>query len=169
VHGFANGQAALDGLLDWVDVVRPGTPVLRIDVAKFKRDRNHGELDVARSIVIRARLQLTGSEPKVDEFSDGVRVRRIPHRPRVAAPAFLTASGDRADGLLQRAQCSGLAAGGARLSHRDPNCICTSRSSRAGEVQRLVRAVIDRVADRTGEEIRTALWFVDEEGSVFQP
>jgi UDP-N-acetylenolpyruvoylglucosamine reductase len=95
--------------------------------------------------------------------------RRLPRQPRSTAPAFLGPQSQPVEDLLLASDCTALTSGGVRLSKNDPNRLCTARSSRAGEVQHLVRTVLQRVRERTGVELRPALCFVDEEGRALDP
>jgi UDP-N-acetylenolpyruvoylglucosamine reductase len=168
VHAQGRGSQALDGLLDWVDVARPGAGIERIE---FSRLRGTGAVDsdtMARRVVVRARLQLSARiQPTVEP--DATRRRRRSTRQPRTAEIFFASDGVAVSDLLREAECGSLAVAGVRLSKREPKLISTARSSRASEVVQFVRALRQRVAERTGHELKTALCFVDEEGASIEP
>ncbi|MGD9253201.1 MAG: FAD-binding protein [Holophagae bacterium] len=166
VHAHIVGQRSLHGLLDWVDLARPGSGVERIEVGGRLTHERPAKLDLERRVVVRARLQLS-HRPRAQTVPTASQTRRrLPRQPRSTAPAFLSLESRTVEELLLASECTGLTSGGARLSKKDPNRLCTARSSRSSEVQHLVRTVLQRVRERTGVELRPALCFVDEEGKA---
>jgi UDP-N-acetylmuramate dehydrogenase len=164
VHAHSVGQRSLHGLLDWVDVARPGSGVERIEVGRRLTVEQPVDLDLERRVVVQVRLQLSDRLGGGTVAQPNQARRRLPRQPRSTAPAFLSPDSKTVEELLLLSDCTGLTSGGVRLSKNDPNRLCTARSSRSGEVQHLVRTVLQRVRDRTGVELRPALCFVDEEG-----
>jgi UDP-N-acetylenolpyruvoylglucosamine reductase len=165
VHGASRGQRTLQGILDWVEVVRPGGVVEHIRVVEGHQWQPGIELDLDRRVVVRARLQLV---PETTSPSGGgiflVDRQRGQRQPRSAEPLFNDPVGGRAFALLNEANCGELKVGGARLTEENPNCLRTVKTARASDVMELTRVVRDRVQKRLGIEMQTALCFVDEDG-----
>jgi UDP-N-acetylenolpyruvoylglucosamine reductase len=61
-----------------------------------------------------------------------------------------------------------MAVGGARVSRKYPNRICTTRTARSSDVGQLTREVQQLAAERTGVMLAPALRFVDEEGAAVE-
>ncbi len=163
------GAGTLDGLLDWVDLARPGAPIERVALSPRPRGTAELRLAMERRIIVRARLHLAASSQPTGSSGPTRAPSRPPRQPRCAGPAFLPAEGVPAEELLERADCGNLAVGGVRLSNHDLNLMTTARSSRADEVRQLVRLIRQRVAERTGREIVTTLCFVDKDGRAVEP
>jgi UDP-N-acetylenolpyruvoylglucosamine reductase len=62
-----------------------------------------------------------------------------------------------------------MSVGGARLCESKPNRIRTNRGTRSREVLELIQSSRDRVAERSGVELETALSFVDDQGRQIDP
>jgi UDP-N-acetylmuramate dehydrogenase len=167
IQAASQGQRELAGILDWVDLARPGRGVERIRVSGRNGWRPGIDLDLDRRIVIRARLQLvsdtTVTSPGGILLQDRHRGQR---QPRSAEPFFVDPAGGRAFALLTETGCVDLKVGGARLSQRNPNCIRTVKTARASDVLELTRAVRERVQKRLGIELLPSICFVDEDGRV---
>jgi UDP-N-acetylenolpyruvoylglucosamine reductase len=166
VHAASQGQRDLSGVLDWVDLARPGGMVNRIRVS----DRNglKSGIDFERRVVIRARLQLVSDTNSSSPGGIFLEDRRGQRQPRSAEPLFMDPPGGRAFAILTEADCVDLKVGGARLSQHYPNCIRTVKTARASDVVELARAVKERVRKRIGIELQTALCFVDEDGRAVE-
>ena len=65
---------------------------------------------------------------------------------------------------LAEAGCSNLTVGGVRIGGRKGNELITGRSATSTDVLDLCRKARDRIFAATGEELLTALVFVDEDG-----
>jgi UDP-N-acetylmuramate dehydrogenase len=170
VHSTARGGNLLEGLLDWIDLARPGGPIERKVFGHNNGPLRNEDLLLNRRVIVRARLQLAASNQGLEDSSlDAGPTRRIPRQPRSTAPAFAAPKDHVVEDLLAEAECAGLTAGGARLSKRFPNRICTSRASRSTDVAGLTRKIIRTVGDRTGIELRSALLFLDEDGREIDP
>ncbi len=170
IHAAGSGRFSLAGLLDWVDLARPGAPAERLLIRDRGISLSDHELDLDRRVVIRARLQLAAdNQATAPQDLASAAGQRLPRQPRSTAPAFVAAKGKSIENVLSDAECTGMTAGGARLSKRFPNRICTSRASRSTDVAALTRKVIQAVTERTGEAITSALCFVDDEGREIDP
>jgi len=172
VQAAVSGHLGLGGILDWVDVSRPGLPVQRVRLGERRQDRREAplDLDLDRRVILRARLQLAGDglsaiKARIEEAGP----KRLRHQPRSTAPFFADPEGERAARLMQNAGCSGMAAGGARVSERSPNQVQASRTARTEHVAELCRRVRQRVFEDSGTTLECALRFVDEEGRAFVP
>jgi len=170
VHAAVHNLFPLAGILDWVDLGRPGRPVERVRPGIGPRGDGNLEFELDRQVVLRARLQLAGhGATNQDVRPDGQKPPRIQRMPRSTAPCFVAPTGKRADDLLREAECPGMVVGGVRLSRRFPNRMCASRSARPSDVAQLTCDVQGRVMERTGTVLRQALCFVDEDGAAVDP
>jgi UDP-N-acetylenolpyruvoylglucosamine reductase len=167
VDAALSGLLPLAGVLQWVDLARPGAPIERVNM--IGRHPGSGR-DLLRKVVVRARLHLVGKAVgdipiRLDEG------RRAPgfRQPRSAYPFAVDPEGARVEQLLGATDTLGLTVGGAQLSSAAPNCVCTTKSARASDVLELARTIKERVAARTGVDLRTALCFVDEDGEDIDP
>jgi UDP-N-acetylmuramate dehydrogenase len=167
VHAAIHDLFPLPGLVDWVDVCRPGRPVERIQPGLG----NGGlEFDLERRVVLGARFQLAGHGASNQEpRPNAARPSRLQRIPRSTAPCFVGPVGSNTDDLLREAECPGMVVGGVRMSRRFPNRICASRSARPSDVAQLTRGVQGRVEDRMGVVLQPALCFVDENGTAVEP
>ena len=165
VHAASLGQLQIAGILDWVDVGRPGGPIERILLAGRRGCGEGLRLDLDRRVVVRARLQLLSNKSPSTPSKGSVRHRnRGQRQPRSAEPLFVDPVGARAEPLLTEAECVDLKVGAARISRRQPNRICTSKTTRASDVLELTRMARDRVFQRAGVDLQPAICFVDEDG-----
>ncbi len=157
----------LSGLLDWVDVGRPGRSTERVR----PRTGNGGlGFDLDRRVVLGARFQLVGDGASNQELRiNAGRRSRLQRVPRSTAPCFVGPLGSNTEDLLRDADCPGMVVGGVRVSRRFPNRLCASRTARPSEVAQLTREVQARVADRMDVVLRSALCFVDEDGGAVEP
>jgi UDP-N-acetylmuramate dehydrogenase len=165
IHAAHHGHIPLGGMLDWVELARPGAPTERI-YPRFKGKDNPGlGLDLTRRVILRARLQLAGDGTSgFPTRVEGVGRARIHRLPRSTSPFFIGPPGSRAETVLAEAGCVGMAVGGARVSRKYPNRISTSRATRTADVVQLTREVQQLAAERTGVVLQPALCFVDENG-----
>jgi UDP-N-acetylmuramate dehydrogenase len=166
VHAAAHDLFPLAGILDWVDLGRPGRAVERVRPGIGPRGNGGLGFDLDRRVILRVRLQLAGhSATNIDARHDAEKPPRIQQMPRSTAPCFVAPTGNRVDDLLREAECPGMVVGGVRLSRRFPNRMCASRSA----VAQLTCDVQGRVVERTGVVLRHALCFVDEDGAAVEP
>jgi UDP-N-acetylmuramate dehydrogenase len=165
VEAATRGDLRLAPLLDWVELARPGRHIERIQLPERRGSRAKLDLDLNRRVVVRARLQLVGDQPPSASARLALRNRHREQRPpRSAEPLFADPAGRRAAACLTSAECADLNVGGARLSRRNPNRICTSKTARADDVLELTRMVRDRVSEREKIDLEAAIRFVDEDG-----
>jgi len=165
VHAASLGQLQIAGVLDWVDVGRPGGPVERIRLADRRGRGEVLRLDLDRRVVVRARLQLLGNKPPSTPAKSPVLHRNGGQRQtRSAEPLFVDPVGARAETLLTEAECVDLKVGATRISRQQPNRIFTSKTTRASDVLELTRMARDRVFQRAGIDLQPAICFVDEDG-----
>lgn len=170
VHAAQRGHFPLRNILEWADIVRPGSEVERV-TPEIREDTSRGvHLDLDRRVVLRARLRLSG------EGLDDLRIRlddggsrSWQRQPRTAGPVFIGPEGLRADAILAETGCLGMSAGGARLSEAAPNRICTTRTTRSSDVFELTQSVREKVMERTGIRLDTALCFLDDQGRRVEP
>ena len=165
IHAAYRGQLQFRGMLDWVELARPGAPVERVPVRSGGRDKPDRGLKLERRVIVRARLQLAGDETAaIPQRLNGVGRARLHRLPRSTSPFFIGPEGSRAETILAEAGCIGMAVGGARVSRKYPNRICSSRTVRTGDVIQLTREVQQLAIERTGVVLKPTLCFVDEEG-----
>jgi UDP-N-acetylmuramate dehydrogenase len=167
VHAAVHDLFPVSGLLDWVDLGRPGRSAERVR----PRIGNGGlGFDLDRRVVLSARFQLVGDGASKQELRRDVgRRSRLQRVPRSTAPCFVGPAGFNTEDLLKEVDCPGMVVGGVRMSRRFPNRLCASRSARPSEVAQLTREVLARVEDRMGVVLRSALCFVDEDGMAVDP
>jgi UDP-N-acetylmuramate dehydrogenase len=165
VHSAHRGHFPLGGVLEWVDLARPGAPVERVRPT-FPNGPGRGlGLNLERRVIVRARLQLSKDSLNALWMRlDDEGLKKWQRQPRMAGPVFVGPAGVRAEALLAETGCLGLVVGGARLSQSSPNRIRTGRSARAGDVLELVQTARQRVLDRAGVRLESALSCVDEYG-----
>jgi UDP-N-acetylmuramate dehydrogenase len=170
VHALVHGQQPLVGIIDWIDLARPGHPNERVYLADRRRDSEKPFVNLERRVLVRARMQLAGDPIPREGARHLVRGRHGRQRqPRTAEPLFLDPPNGSVEAYVAAAGCSDLRVRGARLSRTRGNRICTSKTARAEDVLDLTRLVKDRVAQHTGVVLETALCFVDDDGRVILP
>ena len=165
IHAAQRGHFPLKGVLEWTDVAQPGRAVERVKSPDWGEPGRGLTLDLQRRVILRARLRLS------KDSLNALRIRLADDRPnrwqrqsRMAGPVFVGPEGVRAELILAETGCLGLSTGGARLCENSPNRIRTSRSAKAGDVLELIQVVQDRVMDKIGMRLESALCFVDEHG-----
>lgn len=169
IQASGRGDFPLEGVLDWVEVARPGGQIERLRLTGSVEAAPRARLDLRRRVVVRARLHLAA------DGRHGLHSRRgdeggLPlRRPRTTTPVFIGSQGVRAEAVLADAGCLGLTVGGASLASDVANRVATAKNARAADVLDLVRLARDRAAAQTGLELRTALCFVDEYGAGIEP
>lgn len=165
VHAATKGNFRLAPVLDWVELARPGRTIERIQLPDRRGSRAEIDLDLGRSVVVRARLQLVSDRTPAASARNALRRRQREQRPpRSADPLFINPVDGRAEAYLTNANCVELKVGGARLSSQRPNRICTSKTVRASDVLELTRRIRDRVLEREKIDLEPAIRFVDEDG-----
>jgi UDP-N-acetylmuramate dehydrogenase len=165
VEAAIHGQRRFLEVLDWIDLASPGGPIERLSISD-RRDRGtEVVVDLDRRVVVRARLQLASPNGPSKLSRAVVRAKERGHRqPRSVEPLFYDTPDARAEPLLADTDCAELKVGGARMSRRHPNRLCTSKTTRAADVLELTRLAKDRVLQRTGIDLHPAVCFVDEDG-----
>jgi UDP-N-acetylenolpyruvoylglucosamine reductase len=165
VHAATRGDLRLAPVLDWVDLAQPGRPIKRIQLPERRGRRTAIDIDLDRQVVVRARLQLVSDRTSA-AAAQSAQLRRQQNQrsPRSADPLFIDPEGGKAEAFLTNADCVELRVGGARLSSRRPNRICTSKTARAIDVLELARMIRDRVLEREKIDLEPAIRFVDEDG-----
>ena len=165
VHAATKGNFRLAPVLDWVELARPGRTIERIQLPDRRGSRAEIDLDLGRSVVVRARLQLVSDRTPAASARNALRRRQREQRPpRSADPLFINPVDGRAEAYLTNANCVELKVGGARLSSQRPNRIFTSKTARASDVLELTRTIRDRVLEREKIDLEPAIRFVDEDG-----
>jgi len=167
VHATDRGHLPLGGMLDWVDLARPGAPVERVHPRSDTKGSPGDGLDLARHVIVRARLQLAGiGTAAFPARVEGIGRARLHRLPRSTSPFFIGPPGSRAETVLAEAGCVGMSVGGARVSTKYPNRISSSRAARSADIIQLTREVQLAAAERTGVVLEPALCFVDEHGAA---
>ena len=165
VHAATIGNLRLAPVLDWLELARPGRPFERIQLPDRRGNRTGIDLDLGRSVVVRARLQLVSDRTPAASAKSALRRRQREQRPpRSADPLFNDPVDGRAEAYLTNANCVELKVGGARLSTQRPNRISTSKTARASDVLELARMIRDRVLEREKIDLEPSIRFVDEDG-----
>jgi len=170
VHSAHRGHFPLAGVLEWADLARPGAPVERVRPTVSVGHGRGLTLNLERRVILRARLKLSKdslSSLRIRLNDEGL--KRWQRQPRMAGPVFVGPDGVRAEALLAKTGCLGLVVGSARLSEGSPNRIRTGRSARAGDVVELIQTARQKVLDRAGVRLESALSFVDERGRALEP
>jgi UDP-N-acetylmuramate dehydrogenase len=169
IHAAQRRHFPLRGILEWTDVARPGTPVERVVSTTWGEKHRGLTLDLERRVILRARLRLSKESLRT------LRIRladntpnRWQRQPRTAGPVFVGPDGVRAEVVLAETGCLGMSVGSARLCENSPNRIRSSRSARAAEILELMQRVRDRVMDKAGVQLESALSFVDEHGAAVE-
>jgi UDP-N-acetylmuramate dehydrogenase len=165
VHAAAHGDLRIAPLLDWLELARPGSAIERIDMPDRRASRTQLTIDLQRRVVVRARLQLVRDGSSSNEPSmTRRRSKKSQRQPRSAEPLFLDPSNVRAEALLADTECAEIKVGGARLSKRHPNRLCTSKTARSADILELTRMIRERVMERHDVDLDPAVCFVDEDG-----
>jgi UDP-N-acetylmuramate dehydrogenase len=155
----------LRGLLEWVDIVRPGREPERIERSQLTDLKHELPATDLRSVVVGARFGLREDSPSAVKARIGAGGRRAPGAwPRAAAPVFVDPPTGAAEDLLEVSGCKGLSVGGARVAEFSVNAIVTTRTTSASELAELCRLMRQRVVERSGVTLASALHFVDEQG-----
>ena len=165
VHAATKGDMHLAPVLDWVEFARPGRAIERVQLPDRRGSRAGINLDLGRSVVVRARLQLVSDQtPSRSGQSAWRRRQREQRPPRSADPLFIDPVDGKAEAFLTNAHCVELKVGGARLSSQRPNRIHTAKTARSSDVLELTRRIRDRVLEREEIALEPAIRFVDEDG-----
>jgi UDP-N-acetylmuramate dehydrogenase len=167
VQAACSGHRQLAALLDWFEVARPGRPIERVQLPDRRGERGSIEGDLERRVVVRARLQLVEEGAPAVSAKATLRNRhRVQRQPRSAEPLFADPVDGNVEAILVDAQCADLKVGGARISDRHPNRICTSKTARAADILELTRLARDRVVERRGLTLEPGICFVNEDGEA---
>lgn len=160
VAASATGVANLSGLLDWVELQRPGDSVERWTATATRPVPEPEELE--RRVVTRVRFRLRPS---------GITELPVPRgRPstrralRSTGPVFLDSNDASAGDLLAEVGFSNAAVGGVRFGGERGNELLAGRSASSMDVLDLCRRARDRVLAATGVSLIPALVFIDEDG-----
>jgi UDP-N-acetylmuramate dehydrogenase len=166
VHAAAHGDLLIARFLDWLEFARPGREIERVQLPDRRGQLSPPSIDLERKVVVRARFQLvpdsaaaSGSAPTAVR-----RPKRLQRQPRSAEPLFFDPSRGHAEALLADSDCTKIKVGGARLSSRFPNRLCTAKTTRAADVLELTRVIRDQVMERHDVNLEPAICFVDEDG-----
>jgi UDP-N-acetylenolpyruvoylglucosamine reductase len=165
VSAAARGILELRGLLDWVEIRRPGGDPDRWTADELEKVPDPAAL--RRRVMTRMRFRLRPTALASARPSPMTPPRG--RNTRSAAPVFIDARDATAADLLHEAGCASLAVGGARFGGTDANELIAGRSATSSEVLDLCRRARDRVFDVTGIELVPALTFVDEQGEELRP
>jgi UDP-N-acetylmuramate dehydrogenase len=156
-------------ILEWVETVVPGKPLMRVDRTGFEADGWFPDDSDGRAVIVRVRFGLDPDQPAAIQARISARDRHSgSRRSGSAAPVFKEPDGGSAQDLLVRSDCLRVKVGGARVSDQIPNAVVTSRMASSDDVRELCRTVRQRVFDRCGVTIDPALVFVDEHGRRFR-
>ena len=160
IRAGADGVVDLSGVLDWIDLQRPGSQPER-----WKATAAHPVptlADLQRKVITRVRFRLrpSGLPDTRPRLPNPTRSRTL----RSTGPVFLDSRDATAADLLAEAGCSNSALGGVRLSGTRINELIAGRSATSMDVLDLCRRSRDRVLASTGVELVSALAFIDEDG-----
>lgn len=160
VRAGADGVVDLSGVIEWIDLQRPGSKSERW----FATEAHSAPTvaDLRRKVITRVRFRLRPS--RLREVKPWSSHRRPSRALRSTGPVFLDSPDASAADLLAEAGCSNSAVGGVRLSGTRINELIAGRSATATDVLDLCRRSRDRVFASTGVELVAALTFVDEDG-----
>ena len=159
-------RAAVDGVidvgrvLDWVDLQHPGAASQRWYASDKQPVPTPNDLRRRVMTKVRFRLRPSGLAEINPPTISPSRSRAL----RSTGPVFLGSRDASAADLLAEAGCSNLTVGGVRIGGRKGNELITGRSATSTDVLDLCRKARDRIFAATGEELLTALVFVDEDG-----
>lgn len=134
-----------------LDLATGDVVVVRAEDAGF---RYRGSTLPDPGVVLGGTLTLRPGDPAaIRARMDEIREWRRRHQP-LAEPScgsvFKNPPGDHAARLIDEAGLKGLAVGGAQVSRKHANFIVTTPGARAEDVAALIRAVQERVAERSG-------------------
>jgi UDP-N-acetylmuramate dehydrogenase len=167
VQAACEGHLQLAAVLDWIEVARPGRTIERIQLPDRRGKRGPIDLDLERSVVVRARLQLVGEGTPSEPVRASLRNRqRAQRQPRSAEPLFADPVSGKAESLLIDTECVDLKVGGAFFNDTATTEIYTSKTARAADVLELTRMARDRVMERHDISLEPAICFVDEDGGT---
>jgi UDP-N-acetylmuramate dehydrogenase len=165
VHAAVHGDARIAPFLDWLELARPGRAVERVQLPERRGQQFTLSIDLQRRVVVRARFQLVPNESASASPANVIRrPKRAQRQPRSAEPLFFDPSRGHAEALLAESDCTKIKVGGARLSSRYPNRLCTSKTARAADVLEVTRVIRDQIMERHNVELHPAICFVDEDG-----
>ena len=160
IRGGMDGLTRIGGVIDWIDLQRPGSGVDRWH-SSASNPVPHTD-DLHRGVVLRVRFKLRPSGlAEIKPRSAGPVKRRAL---RSTGPVFLDSADATAADLLAEAGCSNTGVGGVRLGGPRGNELIAGRSASSVDVIDLCRKARDRVLASTGIELITALVFIDENG-----
>ncbi len=160
VRGAVDGSLKLGGVLDWVELQRPGCESERWQATDDQAVPTTGDLHRAVVTRVRFRLRPSGLAEIKPRTIAPTRSRAL----RSTGPVFLDSTDASAADLLAEAGCSNLAVGGVRLGGPRGNELIAGRSATSVDVLDLCRKSRDRVLAATGVELVSALIFIDENG-----
>lgn len=160
IRGAADGVVDLDGLIDWIELRRPGQASIRWHATESEPILRTE--DLRRAVITRVRFHLRPSG--LAEINPRPTRRHRTRALRSTAPVFLDSRDASAADLLAEAGCSNSAVGGVRLGGVRGNELIAGRSASSTDVLDLCRKARDRVQAGTGVELVSALVFVDEDG-----
>jgi len=160
VRAAVDGAVALGGVLDWVELQRPGREPERWRATPERRVPEVADLHRAAVTKVRFRLRPSGLAEITPRTVSPARSRAL----RSAGPVFLDSHDATAADLLAEAGCSNAAVGGVRLGGPRGNELIAGRSATSMDVLDLCRRTRDRVLAATGVALVTALVFIDEDG-----
>ncbi len=160
VRAWVDGAVRLVGIVDWIEIQRPGREPERWQATRRQQVPTAGDLH--RSVVTRVRFRLrpSGLAEIKPRSVNPTRTRAL----RSTGPVFLDSRDATAADLLAEAGCANAAVGGVRLGGPRGNALVAGRSATAMDVLDLCRKSRDRVLAATGVELVSALVFVDENG-----
>jgi len=154
-------------VLEWVEVVRAGTPPRMLGPDAIEHGYRTTSLGRDNQLVVRARLELRPGE--LASISGRIREvltqrkHRLPGQPS-AGSIFKNPPGEHAGRLLEAAGCKGLRIGGARVWDGHANVIVTTSRASARDVLDLSRKMKELVREMTGIELEPEVRFVDPFG-----
>ncbi len=153
--------------LEWVEVVRPETGLVRLSAGEIPHGYRWAALGGEGEVVTRVRLTLEpgnrGAMQRRLREVLATRSRKFPAS-RTAGSVFKNPGTRHAGELLEAAGCKGLTVGKARVSNRHANVIVTERGARASDVLALAREMRRRVFERDGVLLEPEVRFFDERG-----
>jgi len=161
IRAAVDGAVNLGGVLDWVEIQRPGRATDRWRATPDQRLPEMTNLRRAAVTKVRFRLRPSGLAEIKPRSVSPTRSRAL----RSVGPVFLDSHDATAADLLAEAGCSTAAVGGVRLGGPRGNDLIAGRSATSMDVLDLCRRTRDRVLAATGVELGTALVFIDEDGS----
>jgi len=160
VAASATGIANLKGLLDWIELQRPGDTAERWTASNAQPVPD--PRDLRRRVVTRVRFRLRPSAVTELPASGGKPVVR--RALRSTGPVFLDSEDASAGDLLSEVGFSNASAGGVRFGGERGNELLAGRSAYSVDVLDLCRRARDRVLAATGVYLISALVFIDEDG-----